>query len=82
MMKTCLNQPAQQGDTVAYYQARCLRRIGVVQESVSYTHLDVYKRQSQDCATAKEIAHAKQKKLGLYCQTARSSHRQHKPEGN
>ena len=31
-MNTSLNQPAQQGDIVAYYQARGLRRIGVVQE--------------------------------------------------
>ncbi len=31
-MTTCLNQLAQQGDTVAFYQARGLRRIGVVQE--------------------------------------------------
>ena len=32
MMNTSLNQPARQGDTVAYYQARGLHRIGVVQE--------------------------------------------------
>jgi len=32
MMKTSLNQPAQLGDAVAYYQSRGLRRIGVVQE--------------------------------------------------
>ena len=31
-MKTGLNQPAQQGDTVAYCQARGLRRIGVAQD--------------------------------------------------
>ena len=32
-MKKELNQPAQQGDTVAYYQADGVRRVGVVQES-------------------------------------------------
>lgn len=31
-MNTSLNQPAQQGDTVVYYQARGLRRIGVVRD--------------------------------------------------